>query len=207
MAFDTKYMAIFTGKIYSDMGICRNLVLSLILARMLITEVLGLPPQDFDVTVRVWTLLFYLPVWAFIFVVLAFVFVLITFFINIPLSLISSSTILDIFLKKNRWKVALDKHVFRNFGHVLGAFMFGSLIAMGLDQFPAVVSSLEPAIRLTAYYADYQMVSRYPGVDVTKKLRVHTNGLVSYAEKHGWDVIISVEKIKPVSSLEQSSSK
>jgi hypothetical protein len=172
---------------------------------MITAEVLGLPPQDFEVTVRVWTFLFYLPIWAAIFGALVLVFSLTIALIVGPLSLIRSS-ILNIF-PKNRWKLALDKYIFRSFGHALGAFMVAALVAMGLSQFPAVVSSLEPAIRLTAYYADYQMVSRYPGVDVTRKLRLHTNGIVSYAEKHGWDVIISVEKIKPVSSLEQSSSK
>lgn len=98
----------------------------------------------------------------------------------------------------------LEKLIFRSFGHALGALVFGGLITIGLTQFSTVSRSFAPLIRLTAYYADYQMVSRYPGIDVTRKSRLHTNGIVSYAEKHGWDIIISVEKIRPIPSVEQS---
>jgi hypothetical protein len=178
-------------------------ILALIQTRILAAEVLGLPPQDFEVTVRVWTFLFFLSSWISIVAVLAMVFSLGSILVAVPLSWITSSIVANIFLK-DRWKLTLEKLTFRSFGHAMGAFAFGGLIAIGLSQFSTVGRSFEPLIRLTAYYADYQTIPRYPGIDVTRKSRLHTNGVVSYAEKHGWDVIISVEKIRPIPSVEQS---
>jgi hypothetical protein len=49
---------------------------------------------------------------------------------------------------------------------------------------------------LVAYFADFQQVSLYPGVDVNRRLRLPENGVVSYAEKRGWEIVISVEKVQ-----------
>jgi hypothetical protein len=163
---------------------------------MFVAEVLGLPPQDFEVTVRVWTLLFYLPIWTGVFYILTLVFALFAFISAGILSLITSSSLVNIFATKARWKLVLDRFVFRSFGHAGGAFMFAAITAAGLTWYFSAITRLEPAIRLTAYYADYQIVPRYPGVDTTRRLRLHPNGVVSYAEKHGWDVLISVDKVQ-----------
>jgi hypothetical protein len=56
--------------------------------------------------------------------------------------------------------------------------------------------SLKPIVRAVAYFADFQQVSLYPGVDVNRRLRLHENGVVSYAEERGWDIVISVEKVQ-----------
>ena len=50
------------------------LLLSIIWARFLVAEALGLPPQDFDMTVGIWTLVLYVPVWVFVIAILTFLF-------------------------------------------------------------------------------------------------------------------------------------
>ena len=55
------------------------LLLSIIPARLLVAEALGLPPQDFDVTVAFCVLLFYLPLWLIVFEFFTLLFVIIRF--------------------------------------------------------------------------------------------------------------------------------
>jgi hypothetical protein len=69
-------------------------------------------------------------------------------------------------------------------------------VAYTWQTYPAVTESLKPAVRSLAYIADFQQVSLYPGVDVNRRLRLHENGFVSYAEERGWDIVISVEKVQ-----------
>lgn len=64
-------------------------VFALILTRMFAAEVLGLPPQDFEVTVRVWTFLFFLLSWISIVAVLALASALVFLLVAAPLSLIT----------------------------------------------------------------------------------------------------------------------
>jgi hypothetical protein len=98
-------------------------VFALILTRMFAAEVLGLPPQDFEVTVRVWTFLFFLSSWISIVAVLAMVFSLGSILIAVPLSWITS--IIEDFFPKVRWKPTLEKLTFRSFGGSVANVLFG----------------------------------------------------------------------------------
>jgi hypothetical protein len=89
----------------------------------------------------------------------------------------------------------LSKSVFKNLGHVIGMVGIIAIAAYTWQSSPAVTGSLKPAVRALAYIADFQQAPMYPGVEVNKRLRLHENGVVSYAEERGGDIIISVEKV------------
>ena len=73
------------------------------------------------------------------------------------------------------------------------------------DSFSVATRTLAPAVRVVAYFADYQKASTYPGVEGIKRLRIHENGVVSYAEENGWDIIIKVDLVKLPEADQQSS--
>jgi hypothetical protein len=58
------------------------LLVDIIFARLLVADALGLPPQDFDLTVAVCAWIFYIPVWLIVVVILGF-FVCIIFLVHI----------------------------------------------------------------------------------------------------------------------------
>jgi hypothetical protein len=53
--------------------------------------------------------------------------------------------------------------------------------------------------------AHYHKASAYPGVERDKSLRIHENGVISYAEEDGWDVIIKVDFVRLPEADQQSS--
>jgi hypothetical protein len=168
--------------------------LAAVYARKLVAEALGLPPQDFDMTVAACTLIFYIPVWLVLFSLLAgiicVILIVFSFLVSIPSSLVLVSMLFPEFIAKQQ------RRAFRSFTNALGARGAVGAIALVEGQLPAFTKRIEPVIRGIAYVADFQEVSVYPGVDTNRKLRLHENGVVSYAEEHGWDISISVEKVQ-----------
>jgi hypothetical protein len=225
------------------------LLIDVIYARLLVADALGLPPQDFDMTVAVCAWIFYIPVWlmvvALLAAVMAIIFQLYAFLLMLidtlvqPIDLILSLILFFILLcfiyirllyllitrfsakdiaehfnqpfpvganlshffeqqprgsLINRSK--LIKAGFRNFSHVIGIIGIIAAVAYAWQSYPAVTESLKPAVRALAYIVDFQQVPLYPGVEVNKRLRLHENGVVSYAEERGGDIVISVEKVQ-----------
>jgi hypothetical protein len=183
------------------------LLLSIITARLLVAESLGLPPQDFDVTVTFCVLLCYLPVWLIVFQVLTLLFAFIRFIVS---GLCSLTTYFPInvlvlliakpFPEGSRPRLFLEQNienfVWRGFMQMLGVMGIAFGIAIFWKWYSPATRSLKPIVRVVAYFADFQQVSLYPGVDVNRRLRLHENGVVSYAEERGWDIVISVDKIQ-----------
>jgi hypothetical protein len=183
------------------------LLLSIIPARLLVAEALGLPPQDFDVTTTFCVLLFYLPVWLVVFEVFTLLFAFIqligsflcsftTYFpINVLVLLIAKlfpvGSCSRLFLEQD-----IGQFVWRGFVHIIGAMAFALGITFLWQWYSPVTRSLIPIVRVVAYIADFQQVSLYPDVDVNRRLRLHENSVVSYAEERGWDIVISVEKVQ-----------
>jgi hypothetical protein len=89
----------------------------------------------------------------------------------------------------------IGKFVWRGFVHIIGVMFFALGITFFWQWYSPATRSLKPIVRAVAYFADFQQVSLYPGVDVNRRLRLHENSVVSYAEERGWDIIISVEKV------------
>jgi hypothetical protein len=67
--------------------------LSIIQARIFVAEALGLPPQDFDLTVGFFTVLFYLPLWLWVItflLMILYIFFALAFFVMMPLHSLSN---------------------------------------------------------------------------------------------------------------------
>jgi hypothetical protein len=183
------------------------LFLSIIPARLLVAESLGLPPQDFDITVGFCTLLFYLPIWLIVFEFLSVLFAFIRFSISALCSFITYFPINLLFLLiarrlpvGSRPRLFLERDmwsfIWRGFMHMFAVIGIIVGITLFWGWYSPAARSLKPIIRAVAYFADFQQVSLYPGVDVNRRLRLHENGVVSYAEERGWDIVISVEKVQ-----------
>jgi hypothetical protein len=96
-----------------------------------------------------------------------------------------------LFLEQN-----IGKFVWRGFIQMFGVIGIAFGIAFFWNWYSPAIRNLKPVVRAVAYFADFQQVSLYPGVDVNRRLRLHENGVVSYAEERGWDIVISVEKVQ-----------
>jgi len=188
--------------------------LSIIQARIFVAEALGLPPQDFDLTVGFFTVLFYLPLWLCVIMILSMIlytFFAIAFVLMIPLHSLSN---LSQMFEHFSFKIARFRQRVNNGYTEIGNRFFGagatSIIVLCItwyvwDSFPTVTRTLAPAVRAVAYFADYQNASAYPGVERNKKFRLHENGVVSYAEKDSSGVIIKVAFVKLQEADQQSS--
>jgi hypothetical protein len=154
-------------------------LLSTIPARMLVAEALGLPPQDFDLTVTLFAVLFYLPLWLWVIVVLSMllsIFFTVAFFVMMPLQ--SLGNINQMFEHLSS-KIARFRQRIDDASSKIGDLFFGAMITLMTvmfitwyvwDSFPIVTRTLAPAVRAVAYFADYQKASAYPGVERNKKI-------------------------------------
>jgi hypothetical protein len=82
----------------------------------------------------------------------------------------------------------------------LGAMALSGIVAIttvyAWQSFSGVTQTLAPLARGVAYLADYHKASAYPGVEGNKSLRIHENGVVSYAEDDRGTIIITVGFVK-----------
>ena len=90
----------------------------------------------------------------------------------------------------------IGKFVWRGFMHMFGVMGIVFGIAFFWEWYSPTTRSLKPIVRVVAYFADFQQVALYPGVDTNRRLRLHENGVVSYAEECGWDICISVDEVQ-----------
>jgi hypothetical protein len=167
--------------------------LSIFSSRTLVAETLGLPPQDFEMTVTACVLLFYIPLWVCVFGGLAvFLGSIVLFFAMFafgPFDILVSMLYPELAAKQERF-------VLQGWARVLGVFGIMVVVALPWKQDLPFKKSLEPLIRGIAYVADFQEVSAYPGVDTNRRLRLHENGVVSYAEEHDGNISICVGRVQ-----------
>jgi hypothetical protein len=197
----------FVGKLLLALLHSFVLLLSIIPARYLVAEGLGLPPQDFDVTVVLTVVVLYLPVWllvisvlTMIFYIISLVLVLLLFLGERAIDLIFMS--LEIFTRrfleaKTCLRRRLSKVIYAYLAHAMGAAAIAILAAATWGwTFDRMRSIGRPIVRLVAYFADFQQAPLYPGIEPSKRMRLHENGVVSYAERQGGEIIIAVGKVE-----------
>lgn len=184
--------------------------IAIIVSRIVIAKVIGLPPQDFDMTVGVISIFMYVAVLLAFVLVAMFLLIAVLMVVEIPLSMLSvvlNDALFTGLIKKiggvkiseciSSAKVKMAggvlKHIYGAIG-VLIPIMF--LIGFAFSFFYAQPSKFGGAslVKLIAYVADYQYLDNYPGVDGGKKVRLHDNGVVSYAKLDDWRVIITIGK-------------
>jgi hypothetical protein len=181
-------------------------LLAVIPARLLVADALGLPPQDFEITVAVWSILLYPAVWLFMTAVCTFlicvVFLLLALLLDLtttPLLDLPLRTIGHLFPEVSRPCTFLEaqRHVlsYNAWGHAVGAMCATFFVLYLLVGYDHTAKGLKPVVRWIAYLADFQDVPRYPGLERGKRTRIHENGVVSYAEPSGWDISISVTRV------------
>lgn len=173
-------------------------------ARLAVAKALGLPPQDFDMTVSIWTVATYPAVWiAFVslltcclcatlmlayFVLQVSVWPLIAESIDFLSRLMPSSIEHRLTTEERRRVLA------RYMGHTTGCAMLALGAAAVLGAYTAVQQSCLPVIPWIAYVADYQEAPAYPGIPKSQRVRLHENGVVSYAVRDGGTVRINVSE-------------
>jgi hypothetical protein len=179
------------------------LFLAVIPSRYFVSSALGLPPQDFEITVHLFAVELYPALWLLLmsFALLAVSLIL---FLLTALCIVSTYPIFnDLLLLSSKLLAAQskmrsfiesgrDQFISKAFGHFVGA-VFVSLAAAYVWDLHAKFLTENPAIiRWAAYATDFHQSKNYPGVDSNKKLRLHENGVVSYAEPDGRDIKITV---------------
>ncbi len=181
-------------------------ILSIIPARLAVANSLQLPPQDFDVSVAIVALAFYMPVCAALAgSLIALLFVtstvcwsvyfaatrLLRFFLKVFHALKASAAFSDDPIHKTLYKYDLY------FAKSIFGLISISFITMSFWQWSlnSVLTYGASAIRFIAYTSDFHSADAYPGVQKGKRWRLHENGVVSYAERKGWTIELRVDKV------------
>jgi hypothetical protein len=180
------------------------LFLAIPIARDFAAEALGLPPQDFDLTVAVLTLELYPSLW-----VLACAFAMLLMFAGLlALSCISSLASWPLLIRAylfvirapadQSWQAVSrrqNRFVTRTAFHAFGAALIASGAAVLWDWHTRFLMSHPDLIRWVAYFVDYHRAPLYPSIDIHARLRLHENGVVSYAVPRDGGVRIIVKRM------------
>ncbi len=180
-----RYVAAFwrhpLGKVLITLVHLFVLILSTMIARDMVASSLGLPPQDFDVTVSVFALLFYVPAWVFVMALLTGTAGLVL------LALAMARTIIH--RRVDRWAFPL--------ANAAGSLMLAVLLIMVLQSVSRVSELSYPAARWIAYFGDFHFIPAYPCAPPASRVHVHENGVVSYARWEGSSLQIRIIQIEP----------
>ncbi|NAR51821.1 hypothetical protein GPS64_14195 [Acinetobacter haemolyticus] len=167
-------------------------------AHELIVKSLGLPAEDFTLTLHLLVLICYIPS-AIVFTILAFF--LVYFLIAILLMFKMLIELLNSFIHPFLVIFGLKEVNFiakKDHKLILHFFAWGitSLFLIGIFEFIVKNQSLTyPIIRYIAYLADYQQLHNYPQVDKDMKIKLHENGFVSTMEGSGQNLKVIVKKM------------
>jgi hypothetical protein len=154
------------------------LLFAAILARSVVASALGLPPQDFDVSVSFITLLFYIPAWS---IVVSIVLGISSFFLYFIGLLIGAF---------NR----PFKETAKLFGYAAGALAICIYSSSVFEFANNNEKSLHPLVRWVALFGDFQSSKDYPGVGANERIRLHENGVISVATVENNTVVVRVRK-------------
>ena len=170
------------------------LVVSVIPARDAVSYSLELPPQDFDLTVAILTLVFCPIIWLGASTVLVLIAYLTSIGSMFILSVVSSVLTpiealasivkpqgLSIAEKYQEKKRAISVYSNDIIGHSMGIFAILVLLTHLFTWASSFPTRIEDFVRLVAYFADYHEQDSYPGLIKSTKSRLHENGIVSYA--------------------------
>jgi hypothetical protein len=144
-------------------------------ARQLVASALGLPAQDFDLTISFLTVLFYIPA------------------ATLVLSVVTGAAAL---LFQLRMMVSSLKYSLEQAAHFLGAVALMISLSMVYSLVMKNQFALYPMTKRIDFDFDYELIPNYPAVEHDKKIRLHKNGVVSQAELKENDVVISVGRIQ-----------
>jgi hypothetical protein len=172
-------------------------------SRYFVSSALGLPPQDFEITVHIFAIELYPALWllivSFALLAVSLIILLLTVLcmmsnhpilndlLRLAAKLLAAQSKMRLFIESGR-----EKFVSRAFGHLMGAIFASLAAAYAWNLHEKFLMDNSAIIRWTAYLTDFHHSKNYPGVDSSKKIRLHENGVVSYAEPDGRDIKITV---------------
>jgi hypothetical protein len=133
------------GKLFISLGHLLALLFAAVVAREAVSASLGLPPQDFELTVQFVVLLVYVPVLA----VLAAICLLL-----VSLGLLLCGSISELVMPKSEFTT-----------HALGALALCFVVLVAVALMATAGSTVASAIRWVAFFADFHYAPAYPGVD------------------------------------------
>lgn len=188
------------GKVLIPLLHALTFLLSTLYARSAIGFALGLPPQDFDLTVHILTLFIYLPMLA---TTTAIVLLIVGF--GMHLIGILGNIASDFLRIIHQWiprsippeRVARIASVIRSdfVDHSFGAISLAiCALVIGWGTINVFEAATLPAIRWIAFYADYYPAPAYPGIPQSERIRLHENGVISSAHIENGSVVISVRR-------------
>lgn len=171
------------------------LLVATVLARSLVAEALGLPPQTFDLTTSFLALFFYLPAWMIVAaVVLAIVGLFLAVITLLQLPLEGALQQLILFVRAFGLQVPLRQTRSTVLLHSLGAFAASSLLLQSYAHLATNYQPwLYPLVRIIAIKSDFDPAPLYPGVKSGEHIHPLENGFIAVVQAQADDsVIISV---------------
>lgn len=152
------------------------LLTSAILARNVVASAIGLPPQDFEVSVGLIALVYYVPTWAMFVSILVGIFAFFLYLIGLFIGTVNRPF----------------KETVKLLGHAAGALAICFYSFYVFDFAYKNEKSLYPFVRWVALLGDFQRVVAYPGFGATERIRLHENGVISVATVENNTVVIRV---------------
>jgi hypothetical protein len=156
------------------------LILATAFARFVVASSLGLPPQDFDLTVGLITIVFYIPAWS----------IVISVLLGSIAILWEIVGLLSVYFTRSSGRVA------KCFAHMAGSlaicFFSGSVYQFAMNN----EASLHPLVKWVAFFGDFQSAPLYPGIREGERIRLHENGVISVADFKNGNIEIGVRKFE-----------
>lgn len=164
------------GKVIITVSHLFVFLLATILARNLVSSAIGLPPQDFDLTVGFMAFAFYIPAWSIVASVLLGIFAII-------LELIWLISMVTELSSRSKMKVLANM-----FGAIAVCSYSGNIYNLVSKN----EKSLYPLVKWVAFLSDFQAAPLYPGIGKDERVRLHENGIISVAKVQNNEVRIFV---------------
>lgn len=154
------------------------LILSTIFARHIVASSIGLPPQDFDITVGIISIISYIPAWSII----------------ISIILGASAIILEIISFGAMVTNCSFRTVAKHFARMFGAIAALSISTNIFDYSLKNEEALHTPVKWIAYFCDFQPAPMYPGILKEERIRLHENGIISFAHIENGEIQVKVKK-------------
>lgn len=171
----------FFGKAVITVAHLFILLVATVFARNLVALAIELPPQDFDLTISFWVLIFYIPAWAFA--------------TSIALGVIAI-VFQTVGILRNFFGGA-NQELLKMFLLMAGAlylsFSIGTVLSFALEN----KHVFYPMVRWIAYVSDFQQAPLYPGIKPNERIRLHENGVISVAHKQDdGSIVIEIRRFE-----------
>lgn len=200
------------GKVYLTVAHTAIFFIAFIPARWCVSSVMGLPAQDFDITVSVVSALIYPSLWLMAASLIILCNALVAILLGVLVHISTFPIIDDIFRllalafpdgsAKAFMQAGRREFAGRMIKHWAGAIVVSLVMSFaGTWPMQALVTYKQP-IKWIAIAADYQQADLMPGIEQDTRYRLHENGVVSYASFADWQVSIRVSMVgKPMAPL------